>query len=227
MLANKRLGEIKGWRENRGRGGRGAGSGGTHVSRAASSIGGLLSKNAATAAASAAESAKTEEAAQMIGGLVSKKTAFQEKTRKAVEESERLEAELKQELKRKTDASPLSVEEQRRRKRAQRFGEDGQEQVAASSATVLVQKTTEPAAQPDTNRRLQREERFGGEETEHTCAEADSTTSAPAVHGEGVKRATKLLSRALGAVLTVSSEGQEQPGDASHFEGQIVLMFSC
>jgi len=226
MLANKSLGERKGRRENRGRGGRGAGRGGTHISRAASSIGGLFSKNAATAAASAAESAKTAEAAQMIGGLVSKKTAFQEKTRKAVEESERLEAELKQELKRKTDASPLSVEEQRRRKRAERFGDDGQERVAASSATVLVQKTTEPAAQPDTNRR-QRAERFGGEETEHTCAEADSTTSAPAVHGGGVKRATTLLSRALGAVLTVSSEGQEQPGDASHFEGQIVLMFSC
>jgi len=115
-------------------------------------------------------------------------------------------------------AGALSVEEQRRRKRAERFAEGaadpaaggssatGDEEEAAEDGAAAVRAPAPaqpPAAVPEQMRRLKRAERFG-------CDGAGDGEG-----GASAKRAPSLLGRALGAVLTVATDEEEQPAKRS------------
>jgi len=124
----------------------------------------------------------------------------------------------------------LSVEEQRRRKRAARFAEEGQADPAAGggatgvdegdaagagaegiAAGAAVVRVPAQKAAPEQQRRLKRAERFaGGDETEDSGAPASASAASAAERVRGPKRPHSLLGRALGAALTVSTDDTEQ-----------------
>ena len=243
-------------------------AGAASVTKAAGGGTPLQSKKAVAAAAAAAAAVAAPAQETSGSGLLSKKgaAAVATATASAAKMTEIAEHEQQQQ-KRQNPADvhgqKTSVEEQRRRKRAERFAEENSHQVEATAPAVLeaaaASKSSDSAhaavdktpveedgavsiAQvkpvPEQQRRQKRAERFGGEaggtETQQAGLQNGSSTDAQAttveaaassahdarkggseadLAGPAAKRQKSLLSRALGAALTVSTgDADLQPG---------------